>query len=217
MAKTNVTAADKKFGKLLAQTRKAARLTQAEVGKQFGISIQAISGWERGASRPELDKLYKLANLFGVPVDELLAKGSGPARSARRQIPVISYVQAGAWSPAHDPFPVGQSDRAVNSDTPVSDTAYALEVHGRSMEKQFIEGDIIIVEPANIVEPMPRDFVIVKLGEETTFKQFWRERNGAREIRALNEDEFDPIFLNEDVPGEIIGVMMEHHSYRRRK
>lgn len=38
------------------------------------MSRQSVSKWETGQSVPELDKLIKLADLFGVSVDALVFK-----------------------------------------------------------------------------------------------------------------------------------------------
>ena len=47
---------------------------------------------------------------------------------------------------------------------------FALRVKGDCMEPEFVEGDVIIVNPH--VEPVPGDYVIVKNdAEEATFKQ----------------------------------------------
>jgi SOS-response transcriptional repressor LexA len=218
MTRRKITAAERRFGERLQKLRIAADLTQAIVARRFHITVQAVSAWERGAVRPDQGKLVTLSGLYGVSSDELLGEPTKGGRKMRTALPVISAVQAGHWTPTADPFPIGAVERTVTCDTPVSAYAYALEVAGRSMERRFTEGDVVIIEPRTQLDPLPRDFVVVKLEdrEEATFKQFWRERAGSAEIRALNEEEFDPIILNQDVPGEIIGVMVEHHSYRRR-
>ena len=41
----------------------------------MGVSFQAVSNWERGASMPDIGKLPELARALGVSVDELLGGG----------------------------------------------------------------------------------------------------------------------------------------------
>ena len=53
-------------------------LSQLELAEQLGVSRQSVSKWETGQSVPDLDKLIKLADLFGVSVDELVREGERP-------------------------------------------------------------------------------------------------------------------------------------------
>jgi len=50
----------------------ARKLSQEELADLLGVSRQSVSKWETGASVPELDKLVKLGEIFGVSLDELV-------------------------------------------------------------------------------------------------------------------------------------------------
>ncbi len=63
-----------KVGKNIARLRKARNMTQFELADALGISFQAVSNWERGASMPDISKFPDLADLFGVTIDEILGK-----------------------------------------------------------------------------------------------------------------------------------------------
>lgn len=52
--------------------RKQAGWSQEELANQLGVSRQAVSKWESGASIPDLDKILRLSQLFGVSTDYLL-------------------------------------------------------------------------------------------------------------------------------------------------
>ena len=86
-----------------------------------------------------------------------------------RHIPLISWVQAGDWQDAEDPFQPGQADEWFVTVETSSPRAFALIVHGDSMEPVFSEDDIITVDPD--LDPLNNDYVIAKNGEEATFKQ----------------------------------------------
>jgi transcriptional regulator with XRE-family HTH domain len=43
-----------------------------DVAERLGISKQAVSHWEIGRSKPKIERLSELAELFGVAVEELL-------------------------------------------------------------------------------------------------------------------------------------------------
>ncbi len=60
------------FGNYLYRLRKDSNLTQRYVAYQLDVSDKAVSKWEMGKSKPDLEKLKKLAILYGVSLDELL-------------------------------------------------------------------------------------------------------------------------------------------------
>lgn len=47
-------------------------LSQLYVAKQMNVEQAAVSQWETGKTKPRVDTLLKLAELFGCTVDELL-------------------------------------------------------------------------------------------------------------------------------------------------
>ena len=53
-------------------------LSQEDLAEKLGVSRQSVSKWETGQSVPDLDKLIKLADLFGISVDELVREGERP-------------------------------------------------------------------------------------------------------------------------------------------
>ncbi len=55
-----------------ARERLNPRSTQKDIADKFGITDQAVSGWERDDSVPELDKMPRLARELKVPLDWLL-------------------------------------------------------------------------------------------------------------------------------------------------
>ena len=60
------------FGNYLYQLRKENNLTQRYVAYQLDVSDKAVSKWEMGKSRPNLEKLKLLSTLYNVPLDDLL-------------------------------------------------------------------------------------------------------------------------------------------------
>lgn len=54
------------------ELRKRSGWSQEELAHQLGVSRQAVSKWESAASIPDLDKILKLSQVFGVSTDYLL-------------------------------------------------------------------------------------------------------------------------------------------------
>ena len=57
----------------LYELRRASGMSQEELAEKLGVSRQAVSKWESGATQPELPKLIELSKLYSVSVDELLS------------------------------------------------------------------------------------------------------------------------------------------------
>lgn len=60
------------FAQRITQLRKERSMTQEQLAQELGITAQAVSKWENGQSYPDILLLPKLAEVYGVRVDELL-------------------------------------------------------------------------------------------------------------------------------------------------
>ena len=60
------------LGEVLKHHRVNPKMTQEFVAESLGVSRQAVSKWESGASDPSTTNLMALAKLFGVSAEELL-------------------------------------------------------------------------------------------------------------------------------------------------
>lgn len=60
------------LAEVLKEHRTRCKMTQEFVAESIGVSRQAVSKWESGASEPNTSNLVALAKLYGVPADELL-------------------------------------------------------------------------------------------------------------------------------------------------
>ena len=52
--------------------RKNAKMSQEDLAEKLSVVRQTISKWERGLSVPDAEMVIKIADLFNVPVSELL-------------------------------------------------------------------------------------------------------------------------------------------------
>ena len=60
------------FKDKIKKLRKEKDMTQEQLAEYMGVSPQAVSRWETGATCPDIFALPSLAELFGISVDELL-------------------------------------------------------------------------------------------------------------------------------------------------
>ena len=110
-----------------------------------------------------MDEFHRAGDLGSGNTD------TGPG--ARSLHPLISWVQAGAWTEVGGAFTAGDAEALLPCPVRCSDETFVLRVRGESMEPRFRDGDLIFVDPA--VSPDHGRFVVVR-GEdsgEATFKQ----------------------------------------------
>lgn len=61
------------IGKQIKELRLEKKVKQEELAEYLGVSAQAVSKWETGASTPDIMLLPNIAMYFGVSIDELFA------------------------------------------------------------------------------------------------------------------------------------------------
>ncbi len=202
-----------------------------------GVSGAAVSQWEREETTPELgnyldmvEALRGLARSQGN--DSLSTRVREFAHIAPNQdtilaevrdqgmVPLLNYISAGDWGHQSDAYVPGDASKFVPVDGDYGVRTFALEIEGESMLPDFKPGDVVIIDPD--VQPMPGDFVVAKRGDDdgATFKRLRMVgpfRDGRQEVDLvpLNQD-WPTLRLDEEHPGRVVGVMVEHRSFRRR-
>lgn len=207
------------------------QLSQREFASRYKIGTPG-NLWQylHGRRALNLPVAVKIAAGLGVKIEdfsprlakqqaELSASNVEPIPGRQKRIPILSYVQAGSLTDAGQvkSFVSAIDDGdyvTVDPETP--DGCFALKIRGRSMEPDFLEGDIIIVDPSR--SPNPGDFVVANRADcadilETTFKKY-RPRgydDFGREIFELTplNDDFPPLRSDRDHLS-VLGVMIEH-------
>lgn len=217
------------LGQRIRDRRKAAGMTQEALAKQCGVSRAAVAQWEGGVTKPSLDHLQRVAEALGVWLSWLTAGGAARpsyqdhfaiVQLQQHPIPVIDYKRARSWDRVSQTY-AAEDTEYIATDLNVGPQAFALVITGESMLPEFRDGDKIIVDPEVI--PQPGDFVIAKLDDdlEATFKKY-RPRGvddtgqPVIELVPLNDD-WPTVTITADNPGRIIGTMVEHRRYRRKR
>ena len=59
------------MGEKISALRRAKGYTQDELAEKLGVSAQAVSKWENDVSCPDIMQLPRLAELFGVTLQEI--------------------------------------------------------------------------------------------------------------------------------------------------
>ena len=64
--------------------RKQLGLSQADIAKQLGVTFQQIQKYEAGLNRIGAGRLFQLASIFGIPMQELFPRNAGTADGIKR-------------------------------------------------------------------------------------------------------------------------------------
>ncbi len=72
MLKTREFAIDEAMGEILKLHRRAAGLSQSELGQAVGITFQQIQKYESGRNRLSVSRLFQLAKALGITPSDLM-------------------------------------------------------------------------------------------------------------------------------------------------
>jgi len=182
--------------------RNHAKLTQKALALKVGVEQPVISQLETGKNLQSAH-LPKIAHVCGVNAiwlsentgpmtgasvnDSNVGEARQPATSYR--YPVISWVSAGSWAEAVEPYPAGISDRYEFSEYDSKGPAFWLTVKGDSMTSpvglSITEGTLILVDTE--ADAQSGKLVVAKLSDsdKATFKKLV-EDGGRRFLKPLN-------------------------------
>ena len=75
-----------KVAKRIRDGRTAKNMTQMELADKLGVSFQAVSNWERGASMPDISKLSDLSEILSISISDLLGSEDKSSISVEKVI-----------------------------------------------------------------------------------------------------------------------------------
>ena len=75
------------LGETIYNLRTKQAMSQDALAEALGVSRQSVSKWENNAAVPELEKLIKMSELFGVTLDELVGR-EAPTPPPPADVPV---------------------------------------------------------------------------------------------------------------------------------
>ncbi len=216
-------------------------ISQREFVKKYNLGTPANLGQYLQGRRPLNLKIANvMAKALGIEVSDFsprLAKEISLLKADRvvpynppglKPIPLVAFAPASPFTDTGqlaDPRTYIETGDYVLVGEEFPDGTFATKIEGRSMEPDFVEGDIIVIDPS--LRPLPGDFVLAQRqspcsdGAEWTFKKYRpRGINEAGlevyELTPLNPD--FPVLRSDREQCCILGVMVEHRrQYRRRR
>ena len=200
------------IAKRVKERRTALGLTQYQLADLVGTAQTSIQKIERGDTKNprNIEALARVLKCtpeflqFGIADNKDTNSNVSPGPTIKATAPLISWVQAGAWSEISE-IKAYDAERFM---CPVncSDLTFVLKVQGISMEPKFDEGDLIFVDPE--AECIHGSYVVARLDDDNqaTFKQLIIE-NGHKFLKAANPnwpEQLIPINGNCTLVGKVI-------------
>ncbi|WP_294966762.1 S24 family peptidase [uncultured Gilliamella sp.] len=211
------------LGQRIRARREELRLTQEQIASQVGIKQQSYQAIESGnVKKPR--HLYEISLALKCDMAWLLngkekeVKNVEVTNFMAYKVPLINYAQAKLWTESNELRNSTEFEYVMTS-LELSNKAFALKIKDDSMEPEFKEDDIVIIDPA--IKPTPGEFVVAMNGDsEVTFKKYRELRHDHYakiqfELIPLNPDYTTISTLNQQI--KIIGTMIEHRIFRRKR
>ncbi len=140
------------FNERVRQRRLELGLSQAELGRLAGVPQSTIGQIENGRNKSST-KILELANALQTTAEYLVNGAKSKAQGLSNitatgfhlsRVPVISWAQAGNWRDIehYDGDDMGY----VQTVKPI-EGGFALRIHNDSMQPEFTDGDIIVIDP----------------------------------------------------------------------
>jgi SOS-response transcriptional repressor LexA len=202
------------IGDRVKRAREEMKLKQHEVATLIGMTQQGYQDIEAGeVQHPrKIEKLAQILKkpkeylLFGTPIYDL----NNPI-APQRKIPIIPWKDIMHWDRMRSLYSEKEPEDYVINFGGFGEKCFALKVQGDSMkysssQKNFNEGDVIIVDPAKQAEPGKYVVYTEKDSDAASFKQYVLDGN-KKFLKPLNP-QYPVMPLDENIV--IRGVVVAH-------
>ena len=170
------------------------------------VPYTTLTSWIKAERYPRIDKIQILSEFFNIRMSDLVEEHD--YNNEIKQIPLLGKIQAGVPTEMFldiiDYIDIPADMARGNKEL------FALKTKGKSMEPNFIEGDILIFEKTEDCENGQFCAVAVN-GDDATFKKVTKTDTGIM-LQPLNPDFETKFYTNEQIaslPVTIIGVLKQ--------
>jgi len=213
----------------LKEARRLANKTQAEVAEAVGMKQPSYQQLESGKANASTF-LTLIADFLGVDAlwlqtgvtkDESALSTTGNVipvseelLQKRHDVPLLTWVSAGAWLQNHGSFSSKDAERWLPCPVPHSIMTFVLEVEGDSMtspypnEKSYPHGTLIYVDPERPIANRCRVVAYLEKKEAYTFKRYVEDA-GKKYLKPINPS-YETIELTDEI--RICGVVIGSFS-----
>lgn len=209
------------IGTQIRKLRKERGYTQAHLAELLGTRPTTVASWEQGRNKPLMDKVQKMAIIFNVPISEIVGSEEPESHSniiypkglKRVTVPVIGEIACGDPITAEENID-GYTEVIFDREIP-SGNLFALRCKGQSMEPTIPDGSMVIIKSQPMVEDGEIAAVLVDNDNEATLKRI--KHQGDLIMLMPDNQEYDPIILDKNHPGRIVGKAIRYTASLNEK
>lgn len=202
------------IGTQIKKLRKERKYTQAHLAELLGTKPTTVASWEQGRNKPLMDKVQKMSIIFGVPISEIVGGEESdlpsniiyPKGLKRVTLPIIGEIACGDPITAEENIE-GYTEVIFDKKVP-SGPLFALRCKGHSMEPTIPDGSMVVIKSQPTVEDGEIAAVLVDDDNEATLKRI--KHQGNLIMLMPDNKEYDPIILDKDHPGRIVGKAIRY-------
>ena len=184
------------------------KISRNKMSEALGVSYSTLSDWVNAKTYPRIDKIEMMANYFGVSKSDLVEDKQTVDTVQITTAPVLSKVSAG--------MPMYSEENIVDyiylpaHEVKAGKEVFGLVVEGDSMNQEFKEGDIVIIEKDSVIENGEIGVVMVN-GYNATLKQVKYVKDSIVLMPKSDNPAHDPQIYNKDDEVKIIGKVVGMH------
>lgn len=205
------------FSENLKFLRERFGMEQIDLAKKLGRkSSSSISEWEKGKYTPKMATLKQIAEIFNVNIDDLMKKDlKNPTDEVIqplpvKEIPIVSQISAGL--PIYAEENILEHTYIATKKLNTNKEIFGLRVNGDSMDKEFRDGDVVIVEKDAVVENGQIAVVQVN-GYNATVKRVRYEKDRIILIPESNNPAHYPQVYSQDDEVKVIGKVVSSQKF----
>lgn len=166
---------NKFVGSRIRDNRKKRGLTQKTLGEKLGIKHNTISSYENGTNEPELDILFRMADILDVSINDLFPYNETIELSGSHDYTYLpTAISAGL------PLTVDAVLDAKQIELPNElmgryaghNDIIILNVNGDSMDKVMPDGSLIAIKPTDLETLKNDDIVVYSVDGEYSVKHY---------------------------------------------
>ncbi len=221
------------IGERIVELRKEFGISQAKLAEQLGVKPAAVSQFEKGKTKPAIETLLNIADIFKVNLHWLLKnEGQKYINSTSEEIhfvdspvsfnteidmmelPVVGEISAGQPLPCYQD--AGESVKInANELSGNPDDFLCFRVNGESMQPEIMHGDKVLIRKSNDWDAAEGKVCAVRLDGEITLKKLaFNEDDKSIRLIPLNV-EFEDIIIRPDEHSDIMLLGILVYLYRK--
>lgn len=196
------------IGKQLKSLRIEKKYTQSDLAKKLHLTPKAISFYENNQREPDIDTLYKIAEIFDVSIDYLNGKSKSRLTEGQDYITINVYGSIPAGIPIEAIEDITDTEDISLKEYDRSKEYLGLKVDGDSMYPKYLDGDTVIIEKTPDCES-GTDAAVYVNGYEATLKTVIKNANGTITLKPINPNYSPTTYGDGDDPVRILGIVKE--------